>query len=205
MKAPVLLLHGVWMRGPSLALLAYRLSQQGFEPKIIGYPSIFGGTDKACRRIHQAIRADDRKPHLVGHSLGGLMALLTLQQYPDLAIGRLVCLGSPLQGSTAARSLVQSGHGWILGKSAQLLQQGIGGLPGKYEIGMLAGNQALGIGRAFAHLPDDSDGTVAVSETQCPGLSDHQVIHTSHTGLLFSPQAAELTANFLRQGKFQTQ
>ena len=36
---------------------------------------------------------------LVGHSLGGLVALEALRRQPDLPVSRVVCLGSPLRGS----------------------------------------------------------------------------------------------------------
>ncbi|MGE8262480.1 MAG: alpha/beta hydrolase, partial [Stenotrophomonas sp.] len=50
---------------------------------------------------------------------------------------------------------------------------------------------------------DASDGTVALDETQLPGLADHCVIPASHSGLVFSPDAARQTAAFLRDGRFR--
>jgi hypothetical protein len=43
---------------------------------------------------------------------------------------------------------------------------------------------------------------VAVEETRLPGLADHCVVETNHTGLLFSPEVAQLAAGFLRHGRF---
>ena len=46
------------------------------------------------------------------------------------------------------------------------------------------------------------DGTVAVEETRLPGLSDHALVATSHTGLIYSPVVGRMAARFLRQGRF---
>ncbi|KAG0922474.1 hypothetical protein G6F31_019901 [Rhizopus arrhizus] len=51
-------------------------------------------------------------------------------------------------------------------------------------------------------MDDASDGTVALAETRLPGLSDHCVVRTSHSGLVVSPDAARQTAYFLRHGQF---
>jgi len=67
----VLLLHGLWMRPASLALLARRLARAGFAPEAIGYASVRGGPAVAIRDL---ARAANRAPcHVVAHSLGGLI------------------------------------------------------------------------------------------------------------------------------------
>jgi hypothetical protein len=43
---------------------------------------------------------------------------------------------------------------------------------------------------------------VPVAETRLPGLTDHCVIDTTHTGLLFSAEAAAAAIAFLRHGRF---
>ena len=53
---------------------------------------------------HLIARLRDSEPlALLGHSLGGLIALEALNREPDLPVTRVVCLGSPLRGSHAAR------------------------------------------------------------------------------------------------------
>ena len=62
---------------------------------------------------------------LLGHSLGGLVALQALNQRPELPVTHVLCLGTPLRGSDAARGLAR--HAWAapaLGRSAGLLQAG---------------------------------------------------------------------------------
>ena len=42
------------------------------------------------------------------------------------------------------------------------------------------------------------------SNKQLPGLADHTVIPTSHSGMLFSPEVARLAVEFFRTGHFDT-
>ena len=68
---------------------------------------------------------------------------------------------------------------------------------------MIAGRVPHGLGALFAGFDGEHDGTVAVAETQLPGLADHVVVDASHSGLLFSAEAAEQTIAFLRRGRFR--
>ena len=68
---------------------------------------------------------------------------------------------------------------------------------------MIAGARSLGLGRLFGNFDGINDGTVAVWETRLPGLTDHVTIASSHSGLIFSGQAAELIGNFLQFGRFR--
>ncbi len=198
----VLLVHGIWNAKSWLAPLARRLRRDGFQVEGFGYASIFGGPEPAIAALTGRLR-DGPPVHLVGHSLGGLVSLEALRRTPDLPVRRLVCLGSPLCGSVAAQALGR--RGWsapVLGRSGPLLQSGCGPWRGRTEVGMVAGDVARGIGRLLARFDGASDGTVAVAETRLPGLADHCIVHSSHTGLVFSADAARQAAAFLRGGAF---
>ena len=199
----VILLHGVWMRGLALLPLARRLRAQGFVPHRFDYASLLHGPAASVQRLATTLLALAPGPvHLVGHSLGGLVALETLASHPGLPPGRVVCLGSPLAGSSAARGLARN-HLWpLLGRSAALLKNGLQALPPGREVGMVAGSRAAGLGALFSDFEGPSDGTVAVSETRLPGLADHRVLPVSHTGMIFSGPVAALVAGFLARGRF---
>lgn len=203
MSRRVLLLHGIWNAKAWLVPLAARLRAAGFETEVFGYPSVFGGPGVAVPRLLARLRGSEPVA-LLGHSLGGLVALQALQQEPQLPVTHVVCLGSPLRGSDAARGL--AGHPWTapaLGRSAGLLQTGFDRWEGRARVGMVAGNVAHGLGRHFTRFDGESDGTVAIEETRLPGLSDHCVVACSHSGLVFSADAARQAAHFLREGRFQ--
>ena len=204
MPQPVLLLHGLLMRSPALLPMAWWLRRRGFAPIIFSYSTLWRAPSLAMERLAMRLYGFDSGPvHLVAHSLGGLIAAETLNRYQNLPAGRLVCMGSPIAGSTAARGLAERRLALVSGRSGALLRGGLIQLPPKREIGMIAGTRSLGLGKFFGSMDGANDGTVAVWETRLPGLADHVLIPSSHSGLIFSSQAAELAANFLETGYFQ--
>ena len=61
---------------------------------------------------------------------------------------------------------------------------------------------ASGLGQFVARFDEDSDGTVAVSETRLPGATDHITLPVSHMGMLLSARVAGEVGAFLEQGRF---
>lgn len=204
MPEHVLLLHGLLMRSPAMVPMARRLRQRGFVVTIFSYSTLFQTPARAMERLAMRLYAHGEGPvHLVAHSLGGLVAVETLNRYQGLPPGRLVCLGSPLAGSSAARGLKARGLGFVSGRSGSLLRGGLIALPAGREVAMIAGASPRGLGRFFGRLDGDNDGTVAVWETRLPGLAEHIVVPASHSGLAFSGLAATLAANYLETGHFR--
>ncbi len=202
---PVLLLHGIWLVGSTLKPLARRLAAAGFMPVPLTYPSVIGGPGPAVDAVRARLRALARggPVHLVGHSLGGLVALEAVRDAGDLPPGRVVCLGSPLAGSRIARHLDHlPGARRLTGRSHDLLCGGACACPSGREVGSIAGRIPLGVGALLGGLDGPHDGTVAVDETRLPGLADHCVIAASHSGLLLSAEAARRAIVFLRAGRF---
>lgn len=184
--------------------LARRLRALGYATDTIGYRSIFGSTDTAVRHVRDHLR-DQPPTHVIGHSLGGLMALEALRTEPTLPIARIVCLGTPLCGSAVAKVMSRRALTTLyLGRSAALLRAGCITLPPGTEVGMIAGDRPRGLGALVAHFEGPHDGTVSLDETRVPGLTDHIVIDASHSGLLVSSEAAHQAATFLAHGHFQS-
>ena len=202
MTGKVLLVHGLLNADWWLRPLATRLRAAGFETELFGYASVLGGPERAIPRLAERLRGGGFDA-VVGHSLGGLIALEALRTAPDASVARVVCLGSPLRGSLAARRL--AARAWtkpLLGRSAGLLQGGLEGWGGTAQVGVVAGDVARGMGRLFARFDSGSDGTVGLDETRMPGIADHCIVHSSHTGLVFSREAVAQAAHFLRHGRF---
>ena len=205
MTAPqrVLLVHGLLNADWWLLPLAAQFRRQGFTPLHFDYPSVRGGPGQAIPQLAQRLREGDVDA-VVGHSLGGLVALEALRQAPGAGVPRVVCIGSPLCGSATARRV--QARRWtrpLLGRSAGLLTAGLARWDGQAELGVVAGDVPRGLGRLFSQFDCPSDGTVGVEETRLPGCADHCVVHASHTGLVFSPEAARQAAHFLQHGRFQ--
>ncbi len=198
----VLLLHGLWMPPLAMHRFAAQLREAGHATDVIGYRSIVGSTEAGVARIRDRLRGGP-PTHLIGHSLGGLMALEALRAEPTLPVARMVCLGTPLCGSGVAKAMSRRTlTALYLGRSAALLRAGCIALPEGLEIGMVAGSRPHGLGALVARFDGIHDGTVALEETRVPGLADHILIDASHSGLLFSPEAARQAIAFLRNGRF---
>jgi len=200
----VILLHGIWMRGITLMPLARRLRQAGCTVETIDYASVFRGIEPAVAKLRERMRSHDgANVHLVGHSLGALVALEATRGVRDLPKGRIVCIGPPLRGSAVARALTAfPGGRLLLGHSADPLVSGVDPWKGARGVGVIAGRLPFGLGVTLGPLLAPHDGTVSVEETQLPGITDHRTVDASHTGLLFSSEVADLTIAFLRDGRF---
>src|SRR5690606_41696361 len=98
------------------------------------------------------------------HRLGGAMAVQSLPRWPELPVGRIVCLGSPLCGSAAAEGLASRPLGRrALGRSARLLSRGCKPWKGPAVLGGVAWDSPLGFVLALGRFTAPSDGPVVVS------------------------------------------
>ena len=200
----VIVLHGIWMRGIAMLPLSRRLRAAGFSVDTLDYPSVVGSwNDSASRLANHWREPAGRKVHIVGHSLGGMLALDVAAQHSGLPDGRIVCLGSPLRGSAAAGRMgrLPGGH-WLLGQSAEILKSGLAPWRGQRPVGVIAGSMPIGLGSVLGVLKPPHDGTVSVEETRLDGIDEHRVVEHTHTGLAFSNDVAELVIGFLRDGRF---
>lgn len=201
MSQRVILVHGIWMPGAVMSWQAARLREAGFDCEIFSYYGATRGTDDASARLVDRLARGHA--HVLAHSLGGLVVLQTLRQHPSLPVRRVVCLGSPLRGSGAVRGMRQ--RAWAaatLGRAADLLDRGFDRWDGPADVGAIAGRLPRGLGHVFGSFDGEHDGSVAVAETLLPGLADHAVIAASHSGMLFSDEAARLAIHFFREGRF---
>ena len=210
MSTVVVYVHGLWLSGLEGGWLRRRLAQDlDAETVAFSYPSVVGDAGanaRALAKFLDEIRAETL--HLVGHSLGGLVIL---KYFADVARaqlppGRVVLLGSPLRGSRAARGLARVPFGKkILGRSAgeELLAPRDRDWEGMRDLGVIAGDLGVGLGRLVGTGAEPSDGTVLVEETRLQGATDHVVMRVSHSGMLFSASVAKQAGVFLRTGRFE--
>jgi pimeloyl-ACP methyl ester carboxylesterase len=201
--------HGLWMTGLEGALLRRRLKRR-FEGDTIAfrYHSVSQGLAANAEALAQQLRAHSAdRIHLVAHSLGGLVVLKLFEQgaVSWLPPGRVVLLGSPVQGSRAAATFARLPLGLrAMGRCVreELLEPRIRRWVGGRELGVIAGSRALGLGRLMGVGGEPNDGTIYVSETRIPGMAEHLVMPVSHSRLPFSAAVALHTVNFLASGRF---
>ena len=141
------------------------------------------------------------------HSLGGLVLLHLFERFEVSRPGRVVLLGSPARGSAVARVLASRNLTRpLIGRSGE--RGLLGGGPrwvAERDLGTIAGERSVGVGRVLGGIEGPSDGTVAVSETWIPGAKDRVCLPVTHVGLVFSSAVLEHTERFLRTGRFRTE
>lgn len=209
MRSVVVYVHGLWLKGHEGAWLRRRLGRElGAETCAFRYPSVRADATEnaaALGRYLAQIRADEL--HLVGHSLGGvvILKLFELADRPALPPGRIVLLGSPVRGSSAAQRLVRMPLGKaMLGLTANeaLLATRERRWAGSRDLGIIAGDLGVGLGRLTGRMGGPSDGTVLVEETRVAGAAQDLRLRVSHSALPFAKIVARQTAAFLRNGRF---
>ena len=206
-KPNVLLLHGVLMNSVEMLYLQRLLEKENFKVHSLSYQSVKYSIAENTQRLHSKINTlNCTQLHIVAHSLGSIMAMHLLEKHPELPVERIVMLGTPIKGSYAAEKISRWNIvGRLLTKS---MASGLDGnhafKPQQHQIGMIAGNinSPIGLGLLLGKLPEENDGTVLLSETKHPAISEHIVVNKSHTGLIFSKKVSGLIANFLKTGHF---
>ncbi len=204
-KPLVILVHGLWMRGYEMGLLAARLREQGYPVAHFRYATVTGSLRGICARLRDTILAHRGQVALIGHSLGGVISLHTLRDYPELPVDRAICIGSPLTGSVAGRGLQRVGAGRLaLGGvlPEAVFHRPLGCWDGRQQVGVIAGTRSFGPGQLVARLPAPHDGTVAVTETRLPGITDHLELPRGHAALVLSRRVATECSHFLQHGHF---
>jgi len=189
------------------ALLRKRLADAGFAPQLFRYHSTKSSLDEITAALAAQMRATGPQVHVIGHSLGGVIAFETFDRHADLPPGRVVLMGAPLRGARAAQSLARHAFGQaVLGPLAvsQLAQPRERRWTIARELGLIAGSRSIGVGRFMARLSSPNDGTVCVDETRLPGALAETAFHTSHLGMLLHPDVAHATVQFLRSGSFES-
>ncbi len=207
----IICLHGLWMPSAGMMFIKDRLERHyGYRVDLFSYAPVTETLNEVASKLGDFVGGGSNAPaHLVGHSLGGVVALRMLALGLRVNVDRVVCLGSPLRGSRAAFHLNQLDWGnLVLGKTVaegvleDAAHDWASEVAGAYDIGIIAGDVPVGFGRFVAGFDEPNDGTVAVSETRMRGAKDHLVLPVSHVGMLISRSVVDQTAAFLRRGEF---
>jgi len=200
----VVLVHGLWYRAWSLASLKKRLRSSGHTVHCFSYPTLRQSPEHNARSLAEFCRRHcTGEVRFVGHSLGGLVIMAMLEMEHGLQTGRIVLLGTPINGSVVARRLGSTGIGRkLLGRSGPALGASHAPDLSGRECGMIAGTRSRGLGKLTGALAGANDGTVRLAETQSDLFTDHIELAVTHTGMLFSEDVARQVTSFLERGAF---
>ncbi|MBI2813629.1 MAG: alpha/beta fold hydrolase [Opitutae bacterium] len=209
----VILLHGLARTSRSMRPMAKALQAAGYVVHNIDYPSRGAPIEElAVRAIASAVadcgKAGASRIHFVTHSLGGILVRQYLATHRLPALGRVVMLGPPNQGSEVVDRLGP----WRLfsalnGPAGRQLGTGAGSVPNRLgpatcPVGVIAGRQSINWINSLL-IPGTDDGKVSVERTRLAGMTDHLVLPCSHPFLMRDPAAIRHTLHFLAHGRFQ--
>jgi len=208
MKTVLVYVHGLWFSGYEGLLLRRRLARGlGAAERAFAYPTVRASVAANAAALATFLGGiDAERLHIVAHSLGGLVVWRLFQEAPTLPPGRVVLLGSPLNGCLAGDAFARfPGGRRMLGRG--MVEAALGKRErrwdGARELGTIAGDAGHGLGRLFARFAGPHDGTVAVSEAHLAGAADQITLSVSHSGLLFAPSVAAQALHFFETGRFQ--
>ena len=205
MSEHVVLVHGLFVRALVMARLAKRLRAAGFQTHLFNYKTRSQAMPVLARRLYEFIQSRRLESvNILAHSMGGLVTLEMLAQHSSLPPGRIVLIGSPVNGNKLAQRMAPGRAGRVFfGKSGPALAGGAKQAVRGHEIGVIAGSRPYGLGRLVSIFDEPNDGTVAVAETLLEGSSDFIELPVTHTGMLFSTAVAEQSICFFKSGAFQ--
>jgi pimeloyl-ACP methyl ester carboxylesterase len=206
MKPAVIVVHGLYLHALFTRRWQTHLRGAGYQVYGFNYRSISRTLSEAAHELSEFISAiPNEKIHCVGHSLGGLLIMQMLHEFPQGRVRRVVLVGSPYCNAHVPKLLAGHAIGRVLlgNAMAQWAAQKTFATPA-VDIGVIAGSRPFGLGRLVAPgIPEPHDGTVAVDETTVPGMMGRIVLPVTHTQMLFSKQVMRQMENFLNAGKFE--
>ena len=210
----VILLHGLGRTADSMQSMQAGLAAAGFLTVNIDYPARKRAVeDLAAEYVPQGLqqcgKADAFPIHFVTHSLGGLLVRSYLDQHEVTALGRVVMLSPPNQGSEAADRLKdQYLYRNINGPAGQQIGTGPEDLPATlgpvdYPVGIITGNAVAFFDSWLAgSFPGEHDGKVSVERAKVDGMTDFLVLPYSHPFIMNAEEVISQTIHFLQHGVF---
>jgi pimeloyl-ACP methyl ester carboxylesterase len=201
----VVLAPGLWMPGAAMGLLAGRLTRAGYVPQLFAYRGrspLEANIARFARFVRETFGA--RPVHFIGHSLGGVLVLESLNQHADIPVASAVLLGAPVRGCLAGRRLGSARMGrWMMGACGDLCPERDAVWKREAPLGVVAGTLPMGLGRALGRLPGPNDGVVCVEETVVEGMTAASLVPLGHSMLIVSAAVGKLVERFFACGRFE--
>jgi pimeloyl-ACP methyl ester carboxylesterase len=179
-RPPVLLLHGLFQNRGCLLSLQRRLQQAGYRTMSINtppwhdLPTLTARVAKGVDRLCAATGAE--RIHIVGHSMGGILARGFLQTHGPNKVAGCITLGAPHTGSQLAVFAV-SRLGRALLPESELLTQ------------LNAAPHPAGVPITAIYSRDDNI-IVPATNARLEGADNLEIAGVGHTAMLFSEEVA---------------
>jgi triacylglycerol esterase/lipase EstA (alpha/beta hydrolase family) len=196
----VVLVHGLWMNRWTLSPIANYLKSKGYHTYRFGYTTTRKPFDFNMQKLQAFVNSRNQHTvHLVVHSMGGILSMRSLPKIRKS--GKLIMLGSPINGSQAAKAMgKKKWTSWMLKYAQEPLENGVVEPKVFRNSMMIAGiSSFIGISRIVTRLPKPNDGTIAVEETQADWINKHTTENTNHFRMLFHKKIKQTIYNFLKE------
>ena len=216
----VILLHGLARTPRSMGRMAHALRAAGYDVINHGYPSRRHDPATLAAQLHgflAGLPAIAGHTHIVGHSLGGLLARAALAMpLPALVPGRLVLIGTPNRGAMVVdrllgRPLTRPVAGWFGRPTAELGRDAPWPMalpPPTWETGVIVGtrrfhpfNPSAWVNRLHG-AGEAGDGTVERDSAMLAGAVDGITVEAAHSFLPGDARVVAAVPRFLRDGRF---
>lgn len=209
----VILLHGLARTSKSMNKLAESLDSVNYHVVNIDYPSRKKTIEElAPQAINDGLNECNvdsiTRIHFVTHSMGGILIRYYLQRNTIAALGHVVMLAPPNQGSEVVDQLTKvPGFKWFngpaglqLGTDQHSVPKNLGSVD--YSVGIIAGTKTFNpILSQF--LPNPDDGKVSLVSTQLDGMTDFLSVEVSHPFIMRNDEVIKQVINYLATGSFQ--
>ena len=198
----VVLIHGIWMKGPELFYLRFKLWRQGYRVCQFHYPSLFKTPEQNAESLNKFVnKINESTIHFVAHSLGGIVVTHLFNNHACNKMGKVVFIGTPINGSALATHLQKNVFlKYLLGKS--VVKGLVNETPqwlSKRKLCVIAGTKKIGLGMLLARkeMQQQNDGTVNLNETIIEEAQEFYAVPHSHFLMLWSRDVVEKIKAFL--------
>lgn len=209
----IVLLHGILRSNTDMLGLEHALKKHDYDVINILYPSREKPLEELSTFVHETIQthksySPDKTLNFVTHSMGGLIARYYIATHKPANLGKVIMLGPPNTGSEFADWLTDNEilaplfksifgpAGQQLGTKYKHIDDDI-----TYPLGIIAGNASINPLAPWV-LSGEHDGIVPVERTKIYGMTDHIVLKSTHTLMMFEPKVMKQVLEFLKNEKF---
>ena len=208
-RESVVFIHGVKRTGASMGRAKKRFANAGYNTLVCNYDS-----SQPVRQIAtnlfarlEPFVADAPKVHFVTHSMGGIVLREHLRTGLPANLGRVVMLAPPNKGSELVDIFAElPGYGSLYGEASKELGTGDTAIaralpPIDFPCGVIAGDRS--VSWLSWCVPGRDDGKVSITNTFADGISDHIVMHATHTFMTFNRGVLNQAQHFIETGEFE--